>query len=227
MKKKIIITIILLLFCITLFVVLKLNNKEDNYDEVDVTSITEREYIKVSDNLYYTDGLIEEKGNEDKEIILGYYKKISNYISENYNGKTFYVYNMNYDTLNKENNGITFNLYQLVDMTIIEGSSTVVEMENSEVVDFWKNNYNPYKDELNKSNGISVGEAKRIAYNLALKNKDIIASGNDKIEGEIYLEYNDVDGVYYKVIINEFSYIKIDVKNGNAIDEYYDDGIRY
>lgn len=50
-------------------------------------------------------------------------------------------------------------------------------------------------------------------------------SNTNVINGEIYLAYDKINGIYYKVVLNNDSYIKINAMTGNVIDTHFFNGI--
>lgn len=201
-----------------------------------ISNIQEREYHKIANNLYYTDDLIEYKGQESKENILNYYKTISNYLEQKYPSLSFYITNFNYDTLNKENNGMIFNIYQMIDMAIIEKTEFSIDMENGKVIEYdysdlgFTDSDNFIFSNLKVTNNVNIDDIKKKALDLAEKHANEIftsSSSSKVVEGECYLKYNDENKFYYSVVLNNGSYVNIDTITGNVIDTYFFNGIYY
>ena len=199
-----------------------------------ISNIQEREYHKISNNLYYTDDLIENKGHEDKENILDYYKTISNYLDKKYPTLSFYIANFNYDTLNEDNNGIIFNVYQIIDMAIVDETMFSIDMENGKVIEYdysdlgFANSANFIFGNLKATNIINIDDVKEKALDLAQQHSGEIFTSSSPlrvIKGECYLKYNDENKFYYTVILNNGSYVNIDAITGNVIDSYFFNGI--
>ena len=238
MNKKLTIGIVIALAIIIIIVtvVKSISNISNTIVITSVSNIQEREYHKILNNLYYTDELIENKGHEDKETILSYYKTISNYLEKKYPTLSFYITNFNYDTLNEKNNGIVFNLYQIIDMAIVDKTMFSINMENAQVIEY------DYKDlgftdsdnfifsDLKATNNVNIDDIKKKALDLAQKHADEIFTSNSSskvIKGECYLSYNDENKFYYKVILNNGSYVNVDTVTGEVIDMYFFNGIYY
>lgn len=216
-NKKIIIILIVLLLCI---LILAMSFIKANIQ----VNIKEREYKKIGDNLYYTDELIEYKGR-DKDTVLGYYQIISNYIKENLSCD-IYISNLNYDV-----NEMYFNGYQMIDEVIILDTFFTITIQNNKVLDFYSvNGYNFMNEGVVDTSGLlSVEDIKETASRLAKENADkmLEALNSNVINGEIYLEYDKVNDLYYKVGLNNGSYIKINAKTGNIIDTDFFNGIYF
>lgn len=238
MNKKIVIGIVIAL-AIMIIIGIAVNFLSNSSNTVVITSISniqEREYHKISNNLYYTDDLIENKGHEDKEKILDYYKTISNYLDKKYPTLSFYITNFNYDTLNKDNNGIVFNVYQIIDMAIIDKTMFSIDMENGKVIEYdysdlgFADSDNFIFSNLKATNNVNIDDAKEKALDLAQQHADEIFTSNSSsrvIKGECYLKYNDENKFYYTVILNNGSYVNIDTITGNVIGSYFFNGIYY
>lgn len=237
MNKKIVIGIIIS-FAIMIIIGIAINFPSNSSNTTVITSISnikEREYHKISNNLYYTDDLIENKDHEDKEKILDYYKTISNYLDKKYPTLSFYIANFNYDTLSN-NNRIVFNICQIIDMAIVDKTILSIDMENGKVIE------HDYSDlgsvdstnfifsDLKATNNVNIDDVKEKALDLAQQHADKIftsSSSSKVIKGECYLKYSDENKFYYTVILNNGSYVNIDTTTGNVIDSYFFNGIYY
>lgn len=238
MNKKIVIGIIISL-SIMIIIGIAINFPSNSSNTVVITSISnikEREYHKISNNLYYTDDLIENKGHKDKEKILDYYKSISNYLDKKYPTLSFYIANFNYDTLNKNNNRIVFNIYQIIDMAIVDNTNLFIDIENEKVIEHdysdlgTVDSNNFIFSNLKVTNNVNIDDVKEKALDLAQQHADeIFASSSSPrvIKGEYYLKYNDENKFYYTVILNNGSYVNIDTTTGNVIGSYFFNGIYY
>ena len=215
MKNKKILLLIAILLCVLMGVIIFINANIQ-------VGIRKREYKKVGDNLYYTDELIENKGR-DKDTVLYYYQIISEYIKENF-ACDIYISNLSYDV-----NEMYFNGYQMIDEVIIVDTFFTMTIKNNKVLDFYSvNGYNCMNESAVDTNGLlSVEKIKETASKLAKENADTMleASNTNVIKGEIYLEYDKVNALYYKVVLNNGSYIKINARTGNVIDTYFFNGI--
>ena len=234
-NKKIIIGIAIAL-AIMIIIGIAVNFIFNTVDNTSISNIQEREYHKISNNLYYTDDLIENKGNEDKGKILNYYKTISNYLDKKYPTLSFYIANFNYDTLNEDNNGIIFNVYQMIDMAIIDKTMFSIDMENGKVIEHdysdlgFADSDNFIFSNLKATNNVNIDDVKEKALDLAQQHSDEIfksSSSSRVIKGECYLKYNNENNFYYKFILNNGSYVNIDAKTGNVIDSNFFNGIYY
>lgn len=216
-NKKTIIILIVIILCL---LILAMNFLKANAQVI----IKEREYKKIGDNLYYIDELIENKGLNKNEV-LNYYQIISNYIKENFDCD-IYISNLNYDV-----NELYFNGYQIIDGIIIVDTFFTITIQNNKISDFYSvNGYNFINESTVATNGLlSVADIKEKASKLAIENADIMleVSNINVINGEIYLEYDKVNGLYYKVALNNGSYIKINAMAGNVFDTYFFNGIIY
>lgn len=181
MNKKIVIGIIIS-FAIMIIIGIAINFPSNSSNTTVITSISnikEREYHKISNNLYYTDDLIENKDHEDKEKILDYYKTISNYLDKKYPTLSFYIANFNYDTLS-DNNIIVFNICQIIDMAIVDKTILSIDMENGKVIE------HDYSDlgsvdstnfifsDLKATNNVNIDDVKEKALDLAQQHADEI-----------------------------------------------------
>ena len=244
-----IIVIILLLICI-LIVLLKVKNKINKKLIIGIViALTilmiiigvvktfpnaSNTIVKISSNLYYTDELIENKGQGNKEEILSYYKTISNYLKQKYPSLSFYIANFNYDTLNKDNNGMIFNVYQILDMAIVDNTMFSIDMENGKIKEYdysdlgFTDSDNFIYNNLEVTNNVNINDVKKTALDLAQKNADQIFtphSSSKVIKGECYLKYDNENQFYYTVVLNNGSYVNIDVITGRVIDTYFFNGI--
>ncbi len=199
-----------------------------------ISNIQERKYNKISNNLYYTDELIENKRQENKEEILSYYKTISNYLEQKYPSLSFYIDNFNYDTLNKDNNGMIFNIYQMLDMAIVNNTMFSIDMENAKIKENdhsdseFTDSDNFIYNNLEITNNVNINDVKKTALDLAQKHADQIFTSNASskvIKGECYLKYDNENKFYYTVVLNNGSYVNIDVITGRVINTYFFNGI--
>lgn len=237
-NKKLIIGIVavLAILLIIIGVIKTFPNISNIIVNASISNIQERKYNKISNNLYYTDELIESKGHDDKERILNYYKTISNYLDVKYPTLSFYIANFNYDTLKKDNNGIIFNIYQIIDMAIINNTMFSIDMENGKIIEQdysdlgFDDSDNFIFSSLKATKNVNINDVKKIALDLAQEHADEIfasSSSSRVIKGECYLKYNDENKFYYTVILNNGSYVNIDTITGNVIDSYFFNGIMF
>lgn len=214
-SKKIFIILIVIILCL---LILAMSFIKENVQVI----IIEREYKKIGDNLYYLDELIENKGR-DKNEVLNFYQIISNYIKENF-ACDIYISNLNYDV-----NEMYFNGYQMIDGVIIVDTFFTITIQNNKVSGFYSVNGYNFMDEsaVDTNELLSIAEIKETASKLATENADIMleTSNTNVINGEIYLEYDKENGLYYKVVLNNDSYIKINAMTGNIIDTHFFNGI--
>ena len=214
-SKKFFIILIVIILCL---LILAMSFIKENVQVI----IIEREYKKIGDNLYYLDELIENKGR-DKNEVLNFYQIISNYIKENF-ACDIYISNLNYDV-----NEMYFNGYQMIDGVIIVDTFFTITIQNNKVSGFYSVNGYNFMDEsaVDTNELLSIAEIKETASKLATENADIMleTSNTNVINGEIYLEYDKVNGIYYKVVLNNDSYIKINAMTGNIIDTHFFNGI--
>lgn len=235
-NKKLIIGIVIALtiLMIIIGVVKTFPNASNTIVNTSISNIQERQYNKISSNLYYTDELIENKGQGNKEEILSYYKTISNYLKQKYPSLSFYIANFNYDTLNKDNNGMIFNVYQILDMAIVDNTMFSIDMENGKIKEYdysdlgFTDSDNFIYNNLEVTNNVNINDVKKTALDLAQKNADQIFtphSSSKVIKGECYLKYDNENQFYYTVVLNNGSYVNIDVITGRVIDTYFFNGI--
>ena len=214
-SKKFFIILIVIILCL---LILAMSFIKENVQII----IIEREYKKIGDNLYYLDELIENKGR-DKNEVLNFYQIISNYIKENF-ACDIYISNLNYDV-----NEMYFNGYQMIDGVIILDTFFTITIQNNKVSGFYSVNGYNFMDEsaVDTNELLSIAEIKETASKLATENADIMleTSNTNVINGEIYLEYDKENGLYYKVVLNNDSYIKINAMTGNIIDTHFFNGI--
>lgn len=214
-SKKFFIILIVIILCL---LILAMSFIKENVQVI----IIEREYKKIGDNLYYLDELIENKGR-DKNEVLNFYQIISNYIKENF-ACDIYISNLNYDV-----NEMYFNGYQMIDGVIIVDTFFTITIQNNKVSGFYSVNGYNFMDEsaVDTNELLSIAEIKETASKLATENADIMleTSNTNVINGEIYLEYDKENGLYYKVVLNNDSYIKINAMTGNIIDTHFFNGI--
>ena len=214
-SKKFFIILIVIILCL---LILAMSFIKENVQVI----IIEREYKKIGDNLYYLDELIENKGR-DKNDVLNFYQIISNYIKENF-ACDIYISNLNYDV-----NEMYFNGYQMIDGVIIVDTFFTITIQNNKVSGFYSVNGYNFMDEsaVDTNELLSIAEIKETASKLATENADIMleTSNTNVINGEIYLEYDKENGLYYKVVLNNDSYIKINAMTGNIIDTHFFNGI--
>ena len=127
-----------------------------------------------------------------------------------------------------------FNLYQMMDMAIVDNTMFSIYMENGEIKEYdysddeaiISNNF-IYNNLEIKSN-VNINEIKKIALDLAKEHaKQIFTSDNvlKVIKGEYYLKYNNENKFCYTVVLNNGSYVNIDVITGRVIDTYFFNGI--
>lgn len=215
MKKKIIIMLMGILLCVVIGTIFFIN------ENIQV-SIKEREYKKIGDNLYYTYELIQYKGRE-KNDVLKYYQIISDYIKETFNCD-IYISNFNYDV-----DEMYFYGFQIIDEVIIVDTFFTINIQDNKVIDFYSaNGYNFMNERAVDINGLlSVEKIKEIASKLAKENADTMLefSNTNVINGEIYLEYDKENDIYYKVVLNNGSYIKVNANTGDVIHTYFFNGI--
>lgn len=224
--KKIYLFFMVLLVCVGLGICIYL--KVTNNVHVSLDDIQEVKYNKLNNNLYYTDYLIESKGKDDKEIILEYYEIISNYLSIQFPSLSFCITNLNYDTLNGQNNEITFNLYQLVDMAVIDETMFSLKIKDGKIIEYYDIEASNFiQNSTIGKTSISINDSKEIALDLAKENYDKMFANNDKsrkITGTVYLRYNKQDNFYYYISLNS-SYVKISAATGKIIDSYFFNGL--
>lgn len=220
MKKKTImfvVIIIVILLCVLIGVIGFINMDAQ-------INIEQREYKKFGDNLYYTDELIENKG-EDRDTVLNYCQIISDYMKENFNCDIYINH------FNKDVDEIYFYGYQIIDEVIIVDTFFTIIIQDNMVSEFYSSNVNGYyfadKSTIDTNGMLSVENIKEIASKSAEENADTMleVSNAKTINGEMYLEYDEENNMYYKVDFDNGSYIQINAMTGEIIDTFYFDGI--
>ena len=237
MKKRLIMSIIIIVIIFVVVLIYWITQKDKKVENANRSNINtslnstkqesrvyeydikERKYNKINNNLYYDDELIEAKGQEDKETILNYYRVISNYLENNFPNIEVYIYNLNYDSLT---NSIWFKGYQIINMVIVEGSHFTMAIKNNDIISEEISNY--INIPIDTTNVISINEVKQKAIDLS-KGKDI-GPKDSIIPGEWYFVY-DGNNLCYKVIINYWSYVKINAVTGETLGTYFFNGIYY
>lgn len=215
MKKKIIIISIIIIL-----IIIYMLSAYINMDfSLKLPSFSEEKYKKINDNLYYSDELISFK-EESEKTMLKRYELLSQYLDKNYHKNIFYIENFNIDTL--EEDTYIFILYQMIDNAIATDTYVGLDIVSNEVKEFKINNLHNTK-ELKAKINISKKELRKKAMSLAKKHSKEMDTTRLNINGKYHLEYTKEKGFYYKVILNNGSYIQIDT-NGNIIDEYYFNG---
>lgn len=230
MKKKtliIILVIVTVMIGVSIFLKLKDNNEDKSITQA-TYDIKEREYNIIGDNLYYTDKLITQKAKtDDSEIILNYYKSISNYMKQKYPNVKVFISNFNYDTLNKEKEAMFFNGYQIINNIIIEKVFFTIYMENGIVNENSSFDMNQFINKnIDTENIISINLIKEKVSDIITKNFAKMDSFIMKNEWEYYLIYSN-ESLCYKFDLSNGSYIKIDAETGEVNDEYFFNGIIY
>ena len=207
---------ILLFFSFFVFLIYSKNFYSPN-------NIKEVKYIKASNNLYYDEEKkIHIEQNMHKLMLL------SEYLDEKYPDLTFYIKYIN--EIGDNNDIIRFTIFQIIDMAIADDTVFYLNLENGNVKkDYFDEDVEfNFKYNQHANINVSIDDIKKEAMNLAKKHKKQMFSYNahlQKIEGYCYLEYNEKEKFYYKVVLNKSSYVKIDVINGNIIDYNFWNGI--
>lgn len=227
MKKKtliIILVIVTVMIGVSIFLKLKDNNEDKSITQA-TYDIKERKYNIIGDNLYYTDKLITQKAKtDDSEIILNYYKSISNYMKQKHPGIKVYISNFNYDTLNKEKEAMFFNGYQIINNVIIEKVFFTIYMENGIVKENFSTNLNSFINKnIDTENLKSINLLKEKVSDTITENLEDMGSFIIKNEWEYYLTYSN-ECLCYKFNLSNGSYIVIDAETGEVKKEYFFDG---
>ena len=122
-------------------------------------------------------------------------------------------------------NSHTFNVYQLLDGNIVvPGNIITISINDGKV----KNCLYDFEllDDVKLDYKIGVRKAIRIARGVARGNKDSMLVNPFGMKGEAYLEYY-FGSLYYKVIINDYSYVCVDANTGEVLDSFFHDGVVY
>ena len=195
---------------------------------VGISSFKEEKYKQINDNLYYTDELIKFK-KENKKEILGYYKQLSNYLSEHYPNEKFFMDNLNQSPFDE--GGYIFIMYQMIDNALATDTYLGLDIVSGEVIEDSDSEYSMNHIHRNKENvkaniKVTKKELKEKAFALAKtkENSSKMAGNVNNIKGTYRLEYSEEKGFYYRITLNKTSYVYIDV-NGKVIDSYFFNGI--
>lgn len=200
---------------------------EDNkYVEQKEDEIRERKYKNIGENVYYTDSLIELKG-KDRESVLNTYEVISDYLNEYSRfGVKIYIDNFNY--IDDE---MVFITYQMIDDIILKDDIIHITVNSNNIVEETSIQNFLFKNEgiISKTGLLDVNEVINTAEEIAINNREYMIDYYDPrmITGEIYLEYKDKIGIYYRAIMNNGSYIDIDAVTGEVLKTYFFNGVYY
>lgn len=200
---------------------------EDNrYVKPEKDKIYERDYSNIGENVYYTDTVIEIKG-KDRESVLNIYQVISDYLNDySEYGVKIYIENFNY-----YKDQMLIIAYQMIDGVIISDNTIHITVDRNNNIEEEKIKNLLLKNEsiLDNVNILDVNEVISTVEQLAIENKDKMFSvdSQEAIFGEIYLEYEENIGLYYKSIMNNGSYIEVDAITGEVLKTNFFDGTVY
>lgn len=187
------------------------------------------EYKLVTNNLYYTDRLLENKF-EDKNTIYEYCKILSGYLNEKYPEVSFYVKDFVHDKTDIENNSIYFYVEQLIDgKVIVSNTGFYLNMKDRKINELDDHltsecEENFVYDNISTDTNLTIKDVRKTGLELAKKHTNEIFYAGERIrilEGECILEYNPQNKLFYRVVLNHGSYINIDAKTGEVIDSKF------
>ena len=173
----------------------------NRYERPEKDKIYERDYSNIGENVYYTDTVIEIKG-KDRESVLNTYEVISDYLNDySEYGEKIYIENFNY-----YKDQMLIIAYQMIDGVIISDNTIHITVDRNNNIEEEKIKNLLLKNEsiLDNVNILDVNEVISTVEQLAIENKDKMFSvdSQEAIFGEIYLEYEEDIGLYYKSIMN-------------------------
>lgn len=228
MKKKKALIICIVLIAVIGFMLYIFSRNTDDVLPIEIGSFKEEKYKQINDNIYYTDDLIKFK-KENKKEILSYYKQLSNYLEEHYPNEKFFINNLNQSPFDE--GGYIFLMRQMIDNAIATDTYLELDIVSGKVVEDTDPEYNMNHIHRNKENlkadiKITKKELKEKAIALAKKkeNSSKMAGNINSIKGSYRLEYTEEKDFYYHIILNETSYVDIDV-NGEVIESYFFNGM--
>ena len=170
--------------------------------------------------------MIEIKG-KDRESVLNIYQVISDYLNDySEYGVKIYIENFNY-----YKDQMLIIAYQMIDGVIISDNTIHITVDRNNNIEEEKIKNLLLKNEsiLDNVNILDVNEVISTVEQLAIENKDKMFSvdSQEAIFGEIYLEYEENIGLYYKSIMNNGSYIEVDAITGEVLKTNFFDGTVY